>query len=189
MIDHFGILAPVYDRVIGARSVEQLIAQVDMPADGALLDSGGGTGRIAGFFRGKARRLVVADLSVKMLEQASLKDGLQPVCSVSEGLPFPDEVFDRAIMVDALHHVYSQKQTAEELWRVLKHGGRLVIVEPDLRSFGVKLVALAEKLALMRSHFLSPPDIAALFNHPRANVHIRQEGFNAWVVVEKPADS
>jgi demethylmenaquinone methyltransferase/2-methoxy-6-polyprenyl-1,4-benzoquinol methylase len=47
--------------------------------------------------------------------------------------------------------------------RVLEPEGRSVIEEPDIRTFGVKLVALAEKILLMRSHFLSPIQIASLF--------------------------
>ena len=91
-------------------------------------------------------------------------------------------------MVDALHHVCNQVQTAQELWRVLAPGGYLVIEEPDLRTFAVKLVAVAEKVALMRSHFLAPEAIAALFDPFTAQVRIETEekGFNAWVIVHKP---
>jgi len=67
---------------------------------------------------------------------------------------------------------------------VLKPGGRLVIEEPDVRCWQVKLVALVEKLALMRSHFLSPPEIVALL--PReALVTVESERWNAWVIAEK----
>ncbi len=75
--------------------------------------------------------------------------------------------------------------TAGELWRVLKPGGRLVIEEPDIRTLIVKAIAIAEKLTLMRSHFLSPPGIAKLFPFPDARAIIEREGYNAWVVVEK----
>ena len=88
-------------------------------------------------------------------------------------------------MVDALHHVCDQEHTAAELWRALKPGGRLVIEEPDVRTGIVKLVALFEKLALMRSHFLSPPQIAALFEWDDAQVEIVTEGHTSWVVVDK----
>ena len=64
-------------------------------------------------------------------------------------------------------------ETAAELWRTLKPGGRLVIMEPDIRLFSVKLVALAEKVALMRSHFLAPAAIVRLFRYPDARTQHR----------------
>jgi demethylmenaquinone methyltransferase/2-methoxy-6-polyprenyl-1,4-benzoquinol methylase len=87
-------------------------------------------------------------------------------------------------MVDALHHVVHQGETVRELFRVIKPGGRLVIEEPDLRTFAVKLIAVAEKLALMRSHFLSPPQIAALLPSD-AKVKVESEKNTAWVIAEK----
>ena len=84
-----------------------------------------------------------------MLREAKRKEGLQPICTDSEKLPFLENSFERIMMVDALHHVNHQQQTADELWRVLKPGGRIVIEEPDIRIFGVKLLALAEKIAMM----------------------------------------
>ena len=47
-------------------------------------------------------------------------------------------------MVDALHHVADQEATIRELWRLLKPGGRIIIEEPDIRRFEVKLLALIE---------------------------------------------
>jgi len=61
----------------------------------------------------------------------------------------------------------------------------LLIEEPDIQTFYIKIVALLEKLALMRSHFLSPPHIAALFPHRQAEVSIETRGYNAWVIVKR----
>jgi ubiquinone/menaquinone biosynthesis C-methylase UbiE len=187
LLDHFSFLAPFYDRLIKPKAPEHLWALLDLPTDGLLLDAGGGTGRISQFMLEKSAAVVLADLSQEMLIAAQGKGAFWRVCSHTEGFPFPDGSFPRILMVDALHHVCDQPQTARELWRVLQPGGCLVIEEPDLRTFAVKLVALAEKLALMRSHFLAPLDIAALFDFPHAEVRIETEpeGFNAWVVVRK----
>jgi hypothetical protein len=86
-------------------------------------------------------------------------------------------------MVDALHHVIHYADSAREMFRVLKPDGLLVIEEPDIRTFGVKLIALAEKLLLMRSHFLMPDEIMRLF--PRGEKSIRAEDGTAWVIVKK----
>jgi ubiquinone/menaquinone biosynthesis C-methylase UbiE len=185
ILDHFGLIAPFYDRVIGYRAFEKLIALVDLPIDGRLLDAGGGTRRVTQTMMGMENQLVVVDISQGMLQQALAKSQLEPVCSLTERLPFPGGSFERVIMVDALHHVYSHQATAAELWRVLTPGGRIVIEEPDIRTFPVKLVAAGEKLAMMRSHFISPPEIAAVFQKFGAQVRLDIDGVNAWIVVMK----
>jgi demethylmenaquinone methyltransferase/2-methoxy-6-polyprenyl-1,4-benzoquinol methylase len=188
ILDHFGIIAPFYDRVIGQREPRRLIELLGLPRGGALLDAGGGTGRVSQALQAMVDLVVVADESAEMLVQAAQKPGLRPTQARVERLPFADGTFERIIMIDALHHVANQQHTADELWRVLKPGGQIVIEEPDIRTFAVKLVALGEKLALMRSHFLSPIQIASLFQakkSPSARSRIEVEGWNAWVVIEK----
>lgn len=185
LLSHFDFLAPFYEAVIKPREPKELPSLAALPTEGMLLDAGSGTGRVAQFLRSMATALVAVDLSLRMLKEARKKDGLHPVRSFTEKLPFPDCSFARIIIVDALHHVVNPQQTAQELWRVLQPGGRIVIEEPDVRTFAVKLVALAEKLALMRSRFLSPSQIAGLFPYPEAHVHIVTKGLNAWIIVEK----
>ncbi|MDP1546493.1 MAG: class I SAM-dependent methyltransferase [Anaerolineales bacterium] len=179
--DHFALIAPMYARVSYSK-VAVMRAVAELPVHGRLLDVGGGTGRVATAIRDLVDDVVIADVSVGMLREAPLST-LQPVCGGSEALPFADESFERVIMVDALHHVIDHAHTAREMFRVLKTGGVLVIEEPDIRTFGVKLIALAEKLLLMRSHFLAPDEIAELFADREKT--IRVEDSTAWVIIRK----
>lgn len=183
MNSHFDLLAPFYDRVIPFVRLDQIRRVLDLPCSGRLLDAGGGTGRVAEALRSYVDWAVVADVSRGMLAQARQKE-LSVTSTQTEYLPFPDEVFDRVLMVDALHHMIHQGETIRELYRVLKAGGRLVIEEPDVRKFAVKLIAVAEKLALMRSHFLTPSQIVSLFPL-EAKVWIESEDNTAWVIAEK----
>jgi demethylmenaquinone methyltransferase/2-methoxy-6-polyprenyl-1,4-benzoquinol methylase len=126
---------------------------------------------------------------MEMLLQAAKKEGLRQVRTHTERLPFPDGFFARILMVDALHHVFNQVETAHELWRVLRPGGRLVIEEPDVQTFPVKVIALFEKLALMRSHFLPPKRIAALFSFPDVQAETCRAANNVWIILDKRNDS
>jgi demethylmenaquinone methyltransferase/2-methoxy-6-polyprenyl-1,4-benzoquinol methylase len=182
--DHFDFIAPIFSRV-SYSSLDEMINHAALPTPGRVLDAGGGTGRVASAIRAHAGEVVIADPSFGMLRQA---DGtrLGLACANSESLPFPDETFERVIMVDALHHVIDQRETTREMYRVLKPGGRIVIEEPDIRKFGVKLIAVAEKMLLMRSHFLSPGKIVELFSFDSSTASIHAAEGNAWVVIEKP---
>jgi ubiquinone/menaquinone biosynthesis C-methylase UbiE len=185
LIDHFGLIAPYYDQWLQSTDQDRLRSILDLSFSAKVLDAGGGTGRISQWLRAKDASFVIADESLGMLKQALHKNSLSPVCTQTERLPFADGYFDRIIMVDALHHVADSRQTAAELWRVLKAGGKLVIEEPDIRTLAVKLLALAEKLLLMRSHFLSPGAIEGLFSSRQARSRIEHEDQTVWVVIDK----
>ena len=180
---HFDLIAPWYERLIHPQDPARLLEALQLTPTSRVLDAGGGTGRVAQFFQ-PARQLVVADLSVGMLRYASQKPKVQAVATLTERLPFPDNTFDRVVMVDALHHVFEQHRSVKELWRVLTPGGRLVIEEPDFNLLIIKALALGEKLLLMRSHFLRPEEIAALLP-PNAKVSIDTKSGMAHIIATK----
>lgn len=185
MIDHFGLLAPVYDFFIKPKPPETISALLQIPPSGTVLDVGGGTGRVTQHFAGGEEQIIICDLSYPMLRQSQAKGGLVPICSHSERLPFPDASFDRVLMVDTLHHVCDQAQTAGEMWRVMKPGGRILIEEPNRKHWMVKLVAWGEKLALMRSHFLTPEGIRDLFSGYDCSISLLERDHTAWIIIQK----
>ncbi len=186
--NHFDILAPIYDRFVKPIDPTRLYRLAGLPIEGKLLDAGGGTGRISYSLRDWVTDIVIADSSIGMLTKTTNKNCLIPVCSNTEDLPFADETFERVIMVDALHHVYDYQATIDELWRVVKPGGRIIIEEPDIETLPVKVLAIVEKLALMRSHFISPLKITNAFHHANASATIEKEGATSWIVVDKGSD-
>lgn len=185
-LDHFCLLAPIYDRVITTVQPERLRALLRLSTlpQGELLDVGGGTGRVAQTLAGYVGRTIVLDESPGMLQQAKDK-GLLTTCAQAERLPFPDNTIPHILMVDAFHHMTDQTQTVAELLRVLAPGGRLVIEEPNIEHRAVKLVALAERLALMRSRFQPPAKMKGIFETAGGQVTLTRDGSNFWLVVEK----
>ena len=185
MPDHFDLIASVYDRLMGPPDINHLRNVLKLPINGWLLDGGGGTGRVSSRLNNLVGNIVVNDLSLKMLNKARLKNA-NPVRAAVERLPFADGCFDRVLVVDALHHFCSQQEAIGDLIRVLKPGGRLVIEEPDLNHSGVKILALIEKLALMRSQFHTPQQIRDMIEPYGTSATIEKDGrYSAWVIADK----
>jgi demethylmenaquinone methyltransferase/2-methoxy-6-polyprenyl-1,4-benzoquinol methylase len=182
--NHFNLIADFYDRAGPFRISKQLFELLSLSPDQRLLDAGGGTGRISAVLLSMVKSVYIADPSLGMNHRSADK-GFPTVCAQAEFLPFSSGRFDRVIMVDALHHVLDQRKTAYELFRVLVPGGRIVIVEPNIHQFIVKVIAIGEKALLMRSHFLTGVNIAGLFTDPEAKTSIYYEGLNVISIAEK----
>ncbi len=182
----FDKLAPLYDRVIGKRDPEILINHLDLPTKGTLLDVGGGTGRVSLSLKDHVGKLIISDFSRSMILEAKTKGHNELIQTSAVDAPFPDDHFERILVVDALHHFPNQQGTIKELIRILKPGGILLIEEPDMNRFSVKLVALAEKLALMGSHIHYPKEIKAMVEEFGPEAIIISDGsFAAYIIVRK----
>ncbi len=102
---------------------------------GEILDIGTGTGRILGLLAGRAERGVGIDTSREMLAVARAnleRQGLRNV-EVRHGdmaqLPLPGGAFDLATLHMVLHYAADPARAIAEAARVLRPGGRLLIVD------------------------------------------------------------
>jgi demethylmenaquinone methyltransferase/2-methoxy-6-polyprenyl-1,4-benzoquinol methylase len=104
-----------------------------------VLDIAGGTGDLAREFAkkvGKTGFVVLADINEKMLQQGRLRltdQGIiQNVVFVqadAECLPFPDNQFDCITIAFGLRNVTNKMAALKSMYRVLKPGGKLLILE------------------------------------------------------------
>jgi ubiquinone/menaquinone biosynthesis C-methylase UbiE len=182
-LDHFSLVSRYYDRLFPVMNAERLRELLQLPADGPVLDLGGGTGQVALALGGFAGSVVIVDESPGMLREARLK-GLAAVRAQAEHLPFQQGAFARVLLVDTFHHLRDQRQAAVELLRVLAPRGLLVIEEGDVEQTPVRVIALFEKLLLMRSRFYSPGDVQEMFEAAGAKVSLHREGPKFWAVVK-----
>lgn len=106
--------------------------------DQRLLDVAGGTGDVAFRFlkRAPGATAVVCDMTEAMLvegrkraEAASLADGLTWVAGDAMALPFPDASFDAYTISFGIRNVTGIPAALAEAFRVLRPGGRLMVLE------------------------------------------------------------
>jgi demethylmenaquinone methyltransferase/2-methoxy-6-polyprenyl-1,4-benzoquinol methylase len=103
-----------------------------------LLDVAGGTGDIAFRFlrRAPGAHATVCDLTAAMLEAgrkraeaANMADRLEWVVGDAMDLPFPDATFDVYTISFGIRNVTKPEIALAEAFRVLKPGGRLMVLE------------------------------------------------------------
>ena len=186
MINCFDYIASVYDCLNIQPDPIRLRTLLGLPAEGRLLDAGGGTGRVSLPLRFLVGAIVISDLSRPMLQQARRKGIDLTVQARTEQMPFPDGSFSRIIVVDALHHFGNQSAAIGELSRLLTPPGRLVIVEPDINRLIVKVVSLMERLMNMGIRFLPADEIREMLARQSLRASIAgRDRFRVWIVADK----
>jgi ubiquinone/menaquinone biosynthesis C-methylase UbiE len=184
--DHFDLLAPIYDRVIRPPADSPLRELLDLPSRGRLLDAAGGTGRATSRWQDWEGTILVLDRSLPMLRQAAAKGASRVVAAEAEALPLRPAAFDRIVIVDSIHHLANPAVALRELWRCLAPGGRLVVEEPDIARWAVKVIHLLELASGMRSDFRPPRWIAAALSDLGASTEVIRQGMGAWILASKP---
>lgn len=92
-----------------------------------LADIGGGTGNYALVLKSEGWDPIVVDRSAAMLARAAAK-GLDTLEGDAQRLPLADASFDAAMMISMLHHVADRGAALAEARRILRPGGRLVLM-------------------------------------------------------------
>ncbi len=115
------------------------IDQAAIKPGNAVLDLAGGTGDLAQKFSrgvGKDGHVVLADINAAMLQQGRSRlidagvSGNVTIAQVdAQSLPFADGSFDCITMAFGLRNVTDKDRALESMFRVLKPGGKAMILE------------------------------------------------------------
>ncbi len=115
------------------------IEQAGVRKGHVVLDLAGGTGDLAKEFSkqvGPQGRVVLADINAAMLRQgrsrlvdAGVAGNLSVAQVDAQNLPFADNTFDRVTIAFGLRNVTDKDAALRSMFRVLKPGGKLLILE------------------------------------------------------------
>ncbi len=144
--DMFDAIAPRYDLLnrllslgIDRRWRTFAVNQLNIPAGGRVLDVATGTGDVALEIAERTDasvKIVGLDLTPGMLvvgmgkvRQSRHRDRIVMVSGPCEAMPLPDACFDGVTIAFGIRNVVDREAGLGEMFRVLKPGGRAVILE------------------------------------------------------------
>jgi demethylmenaquinone methyltransferase / 2-methoxy-6-polyprenyl-1,4-benzoquinol methylase len=142
----FGSIAPRYDLLnrllscgIDRRWRRFAVKQIICAENGRVLDVATGTGDVALEIASRTPASVriigvdfckeMVELGIRKVEASPYAERISLEVAPCEAIPYPDESFDSATIAFGIRNVVDRQQGLREMHRVLKSGGRMVILE------------------------------------------------------------
>jgi len=166
---------------------KELVARIFLQDNQKILDIGTGFGSNVGFLstfiqdKGRIWTLDPSDEALKNAERTLREKGLGYnvtfVRGTTEKLPFEDSFFDMVVSVMLLHHLEGLLGGIKEMLRVLKKGGRLVLIDWNPESNVLPFTSRHKK-----EDFYEPEIVASLIIDNGATPTATE--FQYWYIVE-----
>jgi ubiquinone/menaquinone biosynthesis C-methylase UbiE len=115
-----------------------------LPLDGSVLEIGTGKGRFLVELAKQALAVTTVDISPEEQQfarlnarHAGVEDKIQFVLQDATRLPWPDRTFDAVVTMNAMHHIPQFQPVLEEMLRVVKPGGKIVLADFSPHGFQI----------------------------------------------------
>lgn len=170
------------------------IDQSDVHRDSQVLDVAGGTGDLAALFSkrlGPKGRVVVSDINESMLSvgrdkliDQGIAGNIEFALADAEVLPFQDNSFDCVTVAFGLRNMTHKQKAIESMYRVLKPGGCLLILEfskPTLPGLDKIYDAYSFKLLPLMGRFIADDEDSYRYLAESIRKHPDQETLNTMM--------
>jgi len=143
---------------LGSKKRAQLMLQyIDIKPREALLDVGGGTGKLTEVYARDCKEIVILEPKRAVVEHGrTLRPHIRFVEAGVETIPLPGEHFDKVVASASFHHFPNQDMGLEEMKRVLKPNGKMIILEIDPNTGRGKWLKICESMLHTGARFCEP---------------------------------
>jgi 2-polyprenyl-3-methyl-5-hydroxy-6-metoxy-1,4-benzoquinol methylase len=137
---------------------------------GRLLDVGCGNGAFLAAAAREGWKCSGIDFDAAAVAEANKLDGVTAEVGDLIGRAYPVASFDAIVMSNVIEHVWNPNETVTECFRLLKSGGRLVMITPNTASSGHRIY---------REHWrgLEPPRHLFIYNRNSLRRLAQNAGF------------
>ena len=122
-----------------AHSQEDTLASIrtiaNLGANDRVLDSGCGPGLVSCYLAEFVSHVTGVDLTPAMIHEAKARAAFQGIANTEfalgdmEHLPYPNRTFDAAISRFTFHHLERPERALQEMFRVVRPGGKVVVMD------------------------------------------------------------
>ena len=163
----FGLLA--YAAPFRRAGLDKLGEYLTSAPRGQLLDVGCGDGAILEYMQQQGWQAEGLDFDPVAVERARAK-GLKAQAGDLESQHYPDASFAAIVMSHLIEHIHNPAGLLRESYRILGTGGRLIVLTPNIQSWGHRRFGSAW-------YHLDPPRHLHLFTVPSLCVLLERAGY------------
>ncbi len=157
-----------YDKFIelfNLNKMDEIKDVLELQGDEVVLDIGGGTGRLADYLSKNCQIVYVLDESKGMLSKVKANTKVLPILGEALDTNFDSNSVDVVIMSDVLHHIKDQKKLIEEIYRILKKDGKLVILDFEKKHIKIRILRVFEYILFGKLYFRTSKEVINLIKN------------------------
>lgn len=151
-----------------------------------IVDVGGGTGTLAKKLADSCRLVYVLDESKGMLSKIKDHEKIIPTLGDALKTNFNSESIDIVTMVDSLHHMDNHPSLINEMHRLLKVGGKILILDLEREDIKIKLLNIFEFFLFGKLNYRTSQEVITLLSEKFNVIKHIDKKYYYFILAEKP---
>ena len=169
------------------KRIELMLQHIDTAPSDVLLDVGGNTGRSTEVYARDCKEIVVLEPKHAVVEYGRKhRPHIKFVEGRVENIPLPGEHFDKVVGSASFHHFPNQDKGLEEMKRILKPSGKMIILEIDPNTGREKRLKMCESILHTGAKFYEPLQLRKKFeDHGLEVLSVKPTGLGYFLTAVK----
>jgi SAM-dependent methyltransferase len=130
--------------------------------------------------------IYVLDESKGMLAKVKQNSKVKPIIGDALNTNFEKESIDIVTMVDSLHHIDNHPELMKEMHRILKVGGKILILDLEREDIRIKLLKIFEFFLFGKLNYRTSKEVITLLSEKFNVIKHIDKKYYYFILAEKP---